>query len=177
MKIGVFLASKLGNAPMYEEEAVNLGKWIAANGHSLVFGGSREGLMEKLAKTVMESGAETYGVQTKLLNRKYGAVDGLTQLELTDRMHERIRRMIDWGDIFVILPGGVGTLEEATVILSMNKLGMLGKPVYFDNLGGYYEPLKWQFALMKREGFGDAADESMVHFINSYKELDDIVKQ
>ena len=110
MNVTVFLGSTLGNDKIYAEEVVKIGKWIAKNGHTLVFGGSREGLMEKLAVTVMQQGGPAIGVQTKYLNDKYGAVENLTTLELVDKMAERITRMIELGDMFIIFPGGVGTL-------------------------------------------------------------------
>lgn len=171
MNITVFLGSNLGKNPCYLNEAEKLGKWIAENNHTLVFGGSKEGLMEKLALSVLNAKGKVIGVQTKLLNRRYGAVENLTQLELPDRMSERITRMIDLGDIFVIFPGGVGTLEEASTIMSMNKLGFLHKKVCFYNLNGFYDGFQKYFETMQENGFGDEHDIKNTRFITSLEEL------
>lgn len=175
MNVTVFLGSTLGNDRIYTEEVVKIGKWIAKNGHTLVFGGSREGLMEKLAVTVMQQGASAIGVQTKYLNKKYGAVENLTTLELVDKMAERITRMIELGDMFIIFPGGVGTLEEAAQVLSRNKLGIIGlKHIAFYNLNGFYDGFKKYLIGMDKMGFGDEKSIKVTHFIKSIQEVEDI---
>lgn len=174
MNITVFLGSTMGKSSIYLEEVEKLGKWIADAGHTLVFGGSKEGLMEKLALAVFNEGGKVIGVQTKLLNRRHGAVEGLTELELPDRMSERITRMIELGDIFVIFPGGVGTLEEAATIMSMDKLGFLNKKLYFYNINGFYDDFQKYLKRMNDEGFGEERSYENTKFISSFDELEKI---
>ncbi len=177
MNVTVFLGSTLGNDKIYAEEVVKIGKWIARNGHTLVFGGSREGLMEKLALTVMQHGGRTIGVQTKYLFNRYGAVENLSTLELVDKMSERITRMIELGDMFIIFPGGVGTLEEAAQVLSRNKLGIIGlKHIAFYNLNGFYDGFRTYLDGMDKMGFGDEKSNKVTHFINTVTEIDNIAQ-
>lgn len=177
MKITVYLGSSLGNDKIYTDEVEKLGKWIADNGHTLVFGGSKEGLMEKLAVAALQQGGKVIGVETQLLYGLYGAVEGITKLEIKERMADRIRRMTELGDMFIIFPGGVGTLEEAASVMSQNKLGIGRiKHIIFYNLGGFYNGIREYFLGMQSKGFGDDKSYKVTHFVNTITEIDEIVR-
>lgn len=171
MNITVFMSSLVGKDPVYSEKAVEFGAWMAKNGHTMVFGGSREGLMQIMAEEALEHGGKVIGVQTKLLNRTYGAVDNMTRLELTNRMAERIKRMIELGDMFVIFPGGMGTLEEAATVMSMNKLGVMKKTICFYNLNGFYSGLEEFFNRIDEEGLGDHRNTQTTKFATTLDEI------
>lgn len=171
MNITVFMSSLVGKDSVYVDKAMEFGEWIAKSGHTMVFGGSREGLMEKMATSVLEHGGKVIGIQTKLLNRRYGAVPNLTCLELPDRMSERINRMIELGDIFVIFPGAVGTLEEAATVMSMNKLGIINKMICFYNLNGFYTDFENFYNRINQEGWGDERSFKTTRFVTTLDEI------
>lgn len=175
MNITVFMSSMIGNNPHYLESALEFGRWMGENGHTMVFGGSREGIMEKMALAALQSGGKVVGVQTQYLNRKYGAVEGLTRLELTPRMAGRIKRMIELGDIFVIFPGGMGTLEEAATVMSMNKLGAMEKTICYYSLDGFYAGLKQLYERLNVDGLGDERNDRTTRFADTLNEIKAII--
>ena len=104
---------------------MELGEWIAQNGHILIYGAGRYGLMGALAGAVKENGGKVIGVIPRFLDSREGHRDDLDQLEYVDSMAERKTRMIELGDAFIALPGGVGTLEEIAEIIGVDTLGYL----------------------------------------------------
>ena len=153
MNITVYLGASKGGDRMYAREAKALGQWIGAQGHRLIYGGSRCGLMGVLADAVLENGSEVIGVEPSFFLEGELQHDGITRLIVTDTMTERRQKMIELGDAYIAFPGGTGTLEEISEVISLKKLGHLDKPVILLNLDGYYEPLIAMFQKMVKEGF------------------------
>jgi len=125
----------------YEEGARRLGRALAKAGITLVYGGGRVGLMGVLADTVLGSGGEVIGVIPKALVRREVAHAGLSDLRVVGSMHERKALMSELSEGFVMLPGGIGTLEEFFEVLSWAQLGVHSKPCGLLNVEDYYEPL------------------------------------
>jgi len=172
VNVTVFLGSVPGKKEIYEKTAREVGTILARDGHTLVFGGSKEGLMMTMAMAALNAGGKVIGIQTEMLYKEYGAVEGLTVLELTKKMADRIRRMIELGDMFIIFPGGVGTLEEAATIMSINKLmPMLRKHIFFLNLDGYYDGFEAYLKKMDAEGF---ATDELFQYCHFSKRVEDI---
>ena len=140
-RICVFCGSRSGVSYAYEEGARQLGRALAKAGITLVYGGGRVGLMGVLADTVLGSGGEVIGVIPKALVRREVAHAGLSDLRVVDSMHERKALMSELSEGFVVLPGGIGTMEEFFEVLSWAQLGMHSKPCGLLNVEGYYEPL------------------------------------
>lgn len=177
MNITVFLGSVHGNKKIYEEAAREVGAGLARGGNTLVFGGSKEGLMMIMAMAALNEGGKVIGVQTEMLYREYGAVEGLTVLEFTKKMADRIKRMIELGDMFIIFPGGVGTLEEVATIMSMNKLMPNSRRhIFFLSLEGYYEGIETFLKKMDEEGFATPELFQYCHFAHSLKELRELTE-
>jgi uncharacterized protein (TIGR00730 family) len=152
-RICVFCGASPGHDPEHAKLAHALGAAIAARGYGLVYGGGKVGLMGIVAEAALEGGAEVVGVIPKaLMDRELGH-GGVTELRVVNSMHERKQQMNDLSDGFVVLPGGIGTLEESVEIQSWAQLGLHGKGLCYLDVDGYWDPF---FALLERmtgEGF------------------------
>ena len=153
MNITVYLGANMGTDKTYAMEAKALGTWIGNAGHRLIYGGSRAGLMGILADAVLEAGGEVIGVEPSFFIDAEVQHEGITQLIVTDTMTERRARMIELGDAYIAFPGGTGTLEEISEVISAKKLGQMSKPVVVLNIEGYYDHLEALFRKMVEEGF------------------------
>ena len=175
MQIAVFLGARPGKDPRLAQAARALGQWIGENGHGLVYGGSKSGLMGALAQSALAAGARVTGVEPEFFMEAGLQQEGLSQLIDTRDMAERKSRMIALADAFIIFPGGTGTLEEAAEVTSRLSLGQLYAPCVFYNLDGYYEGLRALFQAMLAQGLADPAQFSRVHFAASLAEIEECV--
>lgn len=137
----VFCASSMGARPAYQLAAQSMGETLARRGLGLVYGGGNVGLMGVVADAALAAGGEVIGVIPEFLVAKEIAHTGLTKLHTVSSMHERKALMAELSDAFVALPGGYGTLEEFSEILTWSQLGLHQKPQGLLNIDGYYEPL------------------------------------
>lgn len=152
-RICVFAGSNVGTNPEYEQKAIELGKEIISRGFELVYGGSRIGLMGRIADTVLANGGKVIGVMPRNLFRGEMVHTGLTELHEVNNMHERKARMSELADAFIALPGGLGTFEELFEVVSWSQLGIHRKPVGVLNILGYYQPLAEMFERAILAGF------------------------
>ncbi len=139
--ICVFLGANVGNNTLFSESVILLGHEIAERGARLVYGGSSLGMMGLLATTVKERGGAVVGVITRHLLEQEKPLEGLDELHLVDTLQERKNRMEQESDLFVVMPGGLGTLEEAFEIWNAIKIGVVKKPIGFLNTDGYFDKL------------------------------------
>ena len=153
----VFTGSRHGADPAYAAAAEALGAEIARRGCWLVYGGGRVGLMGVVADAAMEAGGEVLGVIPDHLQTEEVAHPGLTDLEITGSMHERKARMYELADAVVVLPGGLGTLDELFETLTWNQLGLHQVPVGILDAAGYWRPLVELLDRSVEAGFVDAA--------------------
>ncbi|MBE7005075.1 MAG: TIGR00730 family Rossman fold protein [Ruminococcaceae bacterium] len=141
MTITVYLGSTEGRDPAFKTAVRELGTWIGANGHSLVYGGSKCGLMGELAESVLQAGGEVTGVEPQFFIDAGLEYDAITRLIVTQDMSERRAKMIELGDAFIAFPGGVGTLEEISEVINKKAMRHLDAPCILYNLNGYYNDL------------------------------------
>ncbi|MCD8339871.1 MAG: TIGR00730 family Rossman fold protein [Burkholderiales bacterium] len=141
LKVCVFCGSKTGNDPLYAKAAEELGAAIAQRGLDMVFGGGNTGLMGITSQAALNGGAEVHGIIPNVLVHVEKPGETLTKLTVTSSMSERKNTMIEEADMFVIEPGGVGTMDELFEVLTGNQIGLFSKPVGFLNVGGYYDDL------------------------------------
>lgn len=127
----VFCGANPGVDPVFAEVAAELGAAIAEQGHGLVYGGGRVGLMGIVADAALAAGGSVYGYIPQALVDREVAHRGLTETIVTDSMHTRKRAMSDRADGFIAMPGGYGTLDETIEILTWNQIGIIAKPVAF----------------------------------------------
>lgn len=129
---------------------------MAEAGIGLVYGGGAKGIMGAVADGVLSAGGRVTGIIPKFLVVKEAneeALDRLTEVVLTEDMHQRKHAMFERSDAFVALPGGVGTLEEIVEIMTWAQLGRHAKPIAFANIGGFWDPMLALLAHMREEGF------------------------
>lgn len=151
--ICVFCGSSTGGNPEYREIAIRLGKMFAEKQYTLVYGGGNVGLMGIIADSVLESGGKCIGIMPHSIARLEIVHTGLTQLYLVDSFHERKALMADLSDAFIAMPGGFGTLDELTEILTFNQLRISDKPIGLLNTRGYFDHLLRFFDHCVRERF------------------------
>ncbi len=148
LRVCVFCASSEGVAPRFRRVAADLGAAIAANGWSLVYGGGNIGLMGEVARAALAGGAHVTGIIPHRLATREVALEGVTELIRTDTMRERKALMDARSDAFVVLPGGIGTLEELVEILTLKQLGYHDRAVVVLDSDGYWDPLVEQLRRM-----------------------------
>ena len=139
--ICVYCASSADVAQSYKDAAVQLGRMATELGIDLVYGGGRVGLMGLLADTALAAGGRVTGIIPGHIVEMEVAHQTLTELIVVETMHERKKMMFDRSDAFVILPGGMGTLDEMLEILTWKQLGLHDKPVILANIDGYWDRL------------------------------------
>ena len=142
-----------GNDPNLRSAVTQLGEWIGQSGNTLIYGGSKSGLMGAASRQCFElrevrlSGSEPhFFIESEFQH------DGLTELIVTKDMSERKNKMIELGDAVIAFPGGTGTLEEITEVMSKVSLKQLDAPCILYNLDGYYDSLKELLELMIEKG-------------------------
>lgn len=153
----MFCGSSAGVNPVFAEGARALGSCLARQGHSLVYGGAKVGLMGLLADAVLADGGRVTGVIPDFLLQREVAHTTLTEIEVVATMHERKRRMADLADGFIALPGGWGTLDELAEILTWRQLQLTHQPVGLLNIDGFFDPLLEFFRQTANSGFLPAA--------------------
>jgi uncharacterized protein (TIGR00730 family) len=149
----VYAGSAPGVQEAYAEAARALAAGLARRGAGVVYGGGSLGLMGELADAALDAGAEVVGVIPRFLGDREVGHDGLTDLRVTENMHDRKMLMAEQADAFVVLPGGIGTLEEVVEMLSWSQLGLHRKPIGLLDTGGFWGPLLDLLDHMTAEGF------------------------
>jgi len=139
--ICVFCGSNMGKEMVYHEKAFALGKLLAKNNITLVYGGANIGLMKVLADAVISLGGNVEGVMPGMLVDKEIAHQNLTKLHIVDSMHERKLLMAQLSDAFIAMPGGFGTLDELAEVFTWIQLEIINKPCAIFNVNGYFDHL------------------------------------
>lgn len=154
--ICVFCGARPGTNPAHLAAARATGAMIAANGWRLVYGAGDVGIMGEVARSAQGAGAATMGViPTHLMGPEQGKRD-LTQLVITEDMHERKKVMFMNSDAIVVLPGGAGSLDEFFEVLTWAQIGLHAKPIFLLDSQGYWQPLIGLLDHIVAQGFADA---------------------
>lgn len=149
----VFCASSSNIDQKYKELSQQIGKVTAQNGLRLVYGGAQGGLMGMMADAALAQGGEVVGVMPDILVGQERAHKGLSFLHITTDMHERQQKMADLADMFLILPGGMGTLAEFFEIVTWKAIGLHQKPIFVLNAFGFWDHLLETLENCKEQGF------------------------
>lgn len=139
--VAVFCGAASGSDPAHRAAALEFGGGLARAGMRLVYGGGRVGLMGAVAEGAIAAGGAVVGIIPDFLMRREVANEDIADLEVTDSMHSRKRRMFDLADAFVTLPGGLGTFDETFEILTWRQLQLHDKPILFCDIAGSTAPL------------------------------------
>jgi uncharacterized protein (TIGR00730 family) len=151
--ICVFCGSRSGNDPVYMSAAADMGTALARAGHTVIYGAGNVGLMGSVADAALAAGGRVIGVIPRLLVDQEVCHRGLTELLVVEDMHTRKRLMCERSDAFVVLPGGIGTIDELSEVMCWNQLGIHTKRVAFLDVAGYWSPFLGFLEGMAAAGF------------------------
>jgi uncharacterized protein (TIGR00730 family) len=151
--ICVFCGSSHGADPAFAAAARRLGSLIAEKGYSLVFGGGNIGLMGETARAARDAGAPVTGILPAFLRHLEPPLKSADELVVVPELFERKARMIALADAFVILPGGMGTMDEFFEVVTAAQLGRHAKPVVLVNIARYFDPLEALLRHLVKHGF------------------------
>jgi uncharacterized protein (TIGR00730 family) len=167
----VFCGARFGADPAARQLATDLGELLARERMTLVYGGGGVGLMGVLANATLKAGGKAVGVIPRFLLKREAGHPALSETVVVDTMHDRKREMYERSDAIVVLPGGIGTLEEFFEVLSWRTLGLHTKPIVIIDLGGYWKPLADLLRSCVEGGFADRAHLDVVAFIDDLGQL------
>ena len=149
----VYCGSSADVAQIYLDTASDLGRHLGERRIGVVYGGGRVGLMGLVADAALKAGGRVTGIIPRHIEEMEVAHQTLTELLVVETMHQRKRLMVDLSDGFVILPGGLGTLDEAFEVLTWKQLGLHDRPIVILNVEGYWDPLLALIRHAVKEGF------------------------
>jgi uncharacterized protein (TIGR00730 family) len=164
--VAVFCGSRSGNNPLYAQAAQQLGQHLGRLGKTVVFGAGGGGLMGLVASHALQHGAQVIGIVPHFLTQLEPPVQNLHQLHIVPDMAVRKTQMYALAEAFIVLPGGIGTLDELTEIVSLHMLQQQHKPIVLLNIANYWQP--WYAALQQAvdHGFADATLLNAVRLVN-----------
>ena len=188
MKICVFCSANEQIDPAFFTLTEELGKWAAENGHSIVYGGVNQGLMECVAKASKEAGGRTIGV-VPMIVEKSGRISDYVDVEIPcDNLTDRKQLMMDQSDVFIALPGGIGTLDEMFTVAASATIGYHQKPLILYNMKGFWDSLIALLDDLQAKGMirgnwrdyiktADSIEQigSIIGTINKFKDTDFII--
>ena len=160
--IAVYCGSSKGNNPLFIETAQQLGKTLANRNIELIYGAGNVGLMGEVADAALAEKGKVCGIIPQFLKNWEVCHEGLTELIITENMHQRKQIMVDRSEGFIALPGGFGTLDELFEILTWGQLRLHAKPVGILNIGGYYDHLIAHIQNIADSKFMQAANLDLV---------------
>jgi uncharacterized protein (TIGR00730 family) len=163
--LAVFCGSRVGVNPAYAEAGRALGLGLGQRGIRLVFGGGRIGIMGVVADAVLAAGGTVLGVIPEFLTKSEIAHANVTEMVVTDSMHARKRRLYEESDAFLIMPGGLGTFDEAFEIITWRQLRLHDKPILLCNVAGSVAPLVATIDHAIEQGFAAPASRDLFEVI------------
>ena len=173
MKICVFCSANGQIDPDFFSAAEELGRWAAEKGHTIVYGGVNQGLMEAIGRAAHEAGALTIGVIPTIVE-KSGRRSDYVDIDIPcDNLSDRKQLMMDQADVFVALPGGIGTLDEIFTVAASTTIGYHQKPVVLFNVKGFWNPLVQLLDNLKAQGMVRGEWQQYIRIISSLEELEE----
>ena len=151
--ISVFCGANFNGDPVLLKAIEDLADVFVQKDITLVFGGGRVGVMGLIADAMLVRGGKAIGVIPQFLMDKEVGHTGLTELIITENMHQRKQKMADISDGIITMPGGFGTMEEFFEVLTWLQLGLHNNPIGLLNVGGFYDPLLLQMDRMVDQKF------------------------
>ncbi|WP_417089845.1 TIGR00730 family Rossman fold protein [Leyella stercorea] len=177
MNICIFCSANSNIPTEYFERTSELGTWMGANGHTLVFGGCNLGLMECVAKAVHDAKGMTVGVVPTIVEKGGKVSDHVDVKILCDNLSDRKDLMIERSDVIIALPGGVGTLDEIFTVLAAASIGYHNKRVILYNIGGFWDSLIAMFDDQKARGVLRAGFDDTVKVAHTLDEIAALIAQ
>ncbi|MBO7053626.1 MAG: TIGR00730 family Rossman fold protein [Alphaproteobacteria bacterium] len=169
--VAVYCGHQAGNNPEYIRDAKKIGELLARNKITLVFGGGNVGLMGAVSSAALENGGQVIGISTTHVLSLQEPAHKEIDVKVVDGLSTRKQEMYDLSDAFIILPGGMGTLDEMTDIMTKQQVGESCKPIFLMNTAKYWEIFGDIMVLMQTEGFMPNPDDYNLHIVNTPEEL------
>lgn len=160
--ICVYCGSNFNGDPSLKKAIEDLAETMASQNMTLIFGGGSVGVMGIIADEMLKRNGKVTGVIPQFLIDKEVGHTGLTEMIITENMHQRKQKMADLSDGFIILPGGFGTMEEFFEVLTWLQLGLHAKPIGVLNVDGFYDPLFLQLDVMVKNRFLKQTNRDLV---------------
>ena len=177
MNITVYLGASYGNDANFLNAIKELGAWIGESNNTLVYGGSKSGLMGELASSVLKAGGKVIGIEPKFFVDEGLVYPDIDELIVTSDMSSRKLKMIELGDAFIAFPGGIGTLEEISEVMSKVSLKHLDAPCIIYNLNGYYDDFKKLLNKMIESGLSSKERQEGIYFANDLAQIKSIINK
>ncbi|MEI3153855.1 MAG: TIGR00730 family Rossman fold protein [Odoribacter sp.] len=169
MKIAVFCASANNIDEVFFDTARELGEKIGEKGWHLFYGGTNMGLMKEVAEATIRFGGEVTGIIPECIYKK-GVAAKLNHLIIASDMKERKYLLREQADAFIALPGGWGTLEEITEVITLKQLEEHHKPILFLNTQGFYDPFLEFIQTIQKQGFISSAYNHIYQVVEQVEE-------
>lgn len=163
--VAVFCGSRVGVNPAYAAAGRALGHGLGQAGIRLVYGGGRIGIMGIVADATLTAGGSVLGVIPEFLTKWEVAHTNVSEMVVTDSMHSRKRRLYEESDVFVIMPGGLGTYDEAFEVITWRQLRLHDKPILLCSIAGWVDPLVAAIDHAIQQGFADPASRALFEVI------------
>lgn len=169
--VAVYCGHQFGNNPEFNQAAILLGTELAKNKINMVFGGGDVGLMGAVSTAALRAGGHVIGVSTDDVIARQEPAHSEIDVEVVDGVNERKQRMFELSDAFIIMPGGIGTLNELTDIMTMQQIGETKKPLFFLNIENFWSPFGDLIKHMMDCGFIESMNDYKMYNANSVDEL------
>ena len=173
--ISIFCGAHEGKNPKYAEAAKSIAGIISKKGINVVFGGGDVGLMKVISDTALNNGVDALGISLRSLYELELVNPRLKEVVVAETLLDRKDIFMDRSDAFIVLPGGVGSLDELAEVMASNQLGIINKPIGILNTEGYYDHLLSWFKKAVEEGFISSANFDELLISCSPEELVDMV--
>ncbi len=151
--LAVFCGSKIGNNPLFEQHAKELGHLLAEKNVTLIYGGGNVGIMGIISNAMLAMNGKVTGIIPSILKDREIHHEGITELIIVDNMHTRKKMLYEKCDAAIVLPGGYGTMDEFFEMLTWNQLSIHDKKIFILNTAGFYDHLLSFAQTMQNEGF------------------------
>ena len=177
MKICVFCSANEHLDPEFFRRTRDLGLWAAREGHTIVFGGVNQGLMECVAQAAKQGGGTTIGI-VPLIIEQGGRLSQYVDIDIPcDNLSDRKQLMMDHSDLFIALPGGLGTLDEVFTVVASATIGYHQKPVILYNIGGFWNPLIHLLDTLQQQGLMRGQWQQHISVATTLDDIKELLRQ
>ena len=177
MKICIFCSANENLNPEFFRRTRDLGLWAAREGHTIVFGGVNQGRMECVAQAAKEGGGTTIGIVPQIIEQG-GRLSPHVDIDIPcDNLSDRKQLMMDQSDLFIALPGGLGTLDEVFTVVASATIGYHRKPVILYNIGGFWEPLIHLLDSLQQQGLMRGQWQQHIRVATTLDDIKELLRQ
>ncbi len=177
MKIGIFCSANDNINENYFKRAEELGKWISQHNHKLVYGGGNCGLMECIGKAVFASGGQTIGMVPRFLEEGSKKSSYINVEFPCEDLTDRKALIMDQSDVFIALPGGIGTLDEVFTVAASHTIGYHNKPILLYNIDGFWDTLLQLLEDMQQRGMIRGHYSKYIKVVESITEIAQLLSE